>query len=80
MVTHIQQWGNSLAFRIPKKIAESLDLELNTEVEIQERDGTLVLVPVKRNKYSLDELVAQITPENLHGEISTGTPIGNEAW
>jgi len=80
MVTHIQKWGNSLAFRIPKRIAEDLELELNTEVDIQEKEGTLVLSPIKRFEYSLDELVAKITPENLHSEISSGKPVGNEVW
>lgn len=27
---------------------------------------------------TLEELLAQITPENLHGEIDTGDPVGNE--
>jgi hypothetical protein len=26
----------------------------------------------------LDELLAQITPENLHGEIDFGNPVGRE--
>jgi antitoxin component of MazEF toxin-antitoxin module len=31
-------------------------------------------------EFTLDELVAQITPENLHGEIDPGNAAGNEAW
>lgn len=31
-----------------------------------------------RKKKSLAELVAQITPDNLHGEWDTGRPVGRE--
>jgi len=39
----------------------------------------------RRNlRYSLEELVAGITPENRHGEIDWGPPVGREltgdAW
>jgi len=30
--------------------------------------------------FTLDELLADITPDTLHGEISTGEPIGKEIW
>jgi len=33
-----------------------------------------------KNAYTLDELLAGITDDNLHGEISTGAPMGDEAW
>ena len=29
---------------------------------------------------TLDELLDGITPENLHGEIGTGNPVGKEVW
>jgi len=29
---------------------------------------------------SLDDLVSRITPENRHGEIDMGEPVGNESW
>lgn len=31
-------------------------------------------------KYTLEELLAGVTEENKHGEISTGPSVGNEAW
>lgn len=31
-------------------------------------------------RYSLAELLKQVTPESLHGEINTGPPIGVEEW
>jgi antitoxin component of MazEF toxin-antitoxin module len=36
--------------------------------------------PVRRRKYTLDELLAGVTDQNLHGEIQTGSSVGAEAW
>jgi antitoxin component of MazEF toxin-antitoxin module len=35
---------------------------------------------LKESEQSLDELLAQIMPENLHGEIDWGAPVGEEVW
>jgi len=40
----------------------------------------LRIVPVKEPHYTLEELVAQITPENRHGEIDIGSAVGKEIW
>jgi antitoxin MazE len=79
VTTTIQRWGNSLAIRIPKAYALEAGLEENTEVEIGVRAGTLVVRPARKD-WSLDELVAGITPSNTHGEISWGTRTGREVW
>ena len=74
----VQKWGNSLAVRIPKPFAESLGLTVNSEVEIMIKEGRLELVPL--TKISLESLLAGITPDNLHSEQDTGSPVGNETW
>src|SRR5258706_53237 len=33
-----------------------------------------------QRRYTLEELVARITPENRHEEIDWGPPVGNEVW
>ena len=35
---------------------------------------------VKLPRLKLEDLVAQITEENAHKEISTGPAVGNEVW
>ncbi len=77
--TQIQKWGNSLAIRIPKPFAIEVGLAQNSTVTVSVIDGKLVLEPVKPT-YTLVELLAQITPENLHQEVETGAAVGNEAW
>ncbi len=74
------RWGNSLAVRIPKSLAEEAKLKegdtLTLEVETQ---GIVSLKAVNRPK-SLADLVAQITPQNLHQEENWGERAGAEKW
>ena len=78
MVTVVKKWGNSLAFRIPKDIANTLDIQDNTKIEIQVSNGLLILKPQK--ELLLQEKVSQINSKNLHEEIDSGESIGNEVW
>lgn len=80
MFSIIAKWGNSLAIRIPQNIAKEIDLALCCEVKLDVVDGNLVLKPKKRNKYTLEGLVEEITPDNLHNEIDSGVAKGNEIW
>ncbi|MGF1575608.1 MAG: AbrB/MazE/SpoVT family DNA-binding domain-containing protein [Cyanophyceae cyanobacterium] len=80
MVANIAKWGNSLAVRIPQNLAKQIHLNEGTEIDLAVVDGTLVIKPRSRKRYSLDELVKEITPENLHAEIDSGRAVGNEVW
>ena len=35
---------------------------------------------VPRRKYTLAQLLDGVTPENVHGEVDFGRPVGKEAW
>jgi antitoxin MazE len=78
--TTVQRWGNSLAVRIPKDIAEKVQIDQGTEMEwqVQGKEGIISLVPKKTKKvYTLEELLAQCTPERAHEELDFGVE-GNE--
>jgi len=80
MKTRVQKWGNSLALRIPKSFASEVGLKIDSPVEVSTEDGKLVIAPVAEPQLTLKQLLAKVTPENIHHEIDTGTAIGNEAW
>jgi antitoxin MazE len=80
MKTRILKWGNSLALRIPKPFAEEARLAEDSTVDVSVRNGKLVVVPLPEPEYTLEDLVARITPENRHTETDTGRPVGNEVW
>ncbi len=66
MKTKIAKWGNSLAVRLPKLLAEDLDLTPGREIEIR-RDGTQLTLETAATKrripsYRLEDLLAQIKP------------------
>ncbi|MEI7833652.1 MAG: AbrB/MazE/SpoVT family DNA-binding domain-containing protein [bacterium] len=78
METHIQKWGNSLAIRIPRSCAVDSHLEENMTVEITQENDRLIITPVRLQRWSLNELLAGITPDNFHREADTGLAIGVE--
>lgn len=73
----VKKWGNSLGIRIPKSLAMKVGIEEGTEVDLDIEEGHLVIKP---KTASLDELLAHVTPDNLHKEVSTGEPQGRESW
>lgn len=78
MKTSIKMWGNSAALRIPNNLLKEMNFEVGQEVDISIVDGNLTIRPVKKNRYCLDDLLAQITPENRHPLIDFGAPVGLE--
>ena len=68
-----------MAVRIPGTYAKDLDLKEGMELEVSLVDGGLLLRPCAKG-YTLEELVARITPENVHGETDWGEGVGREAW
>ena len=80
MITTIRKWGNSLGLRIPRNLAKDVQVEEGSSVQLSVRKGRLVITPIKRKEYSLEELVTDIKPSNLHEEIEFGAPAGREVW
>lgn len=75
----IQKWGNSLALRIPKSIANEIELEQGDRVEIEVAGGALAVRP-GRPRYRLADLVRGITKKNRHDETDWGKAKGREIW
>ncbi len=80
MRTQVQKWGNSLAVRIPKALAEDLGIGRNATVELAVEDGSLVMRPFRPHAVRLDALLAGVTADNLHREADWGAAVGGEEW
>ena len=80
MEMRIKKWGNSLALRIPRAYANEVGLAQDTPVEMTLEAGRLVITPITDSKLRLNDLLADITPDNIHHEVDTGEPMGNEIW
>jgi len=80
MLAKVQKWGNSLARRIPKAFAVDAQIDSDSLVEISLVEGTIVITPVSDTEWTLDELLAGVSDDNIHGEVDTGAAVGVEAW
>lgn len=77
MQTKVAKWGNSLGVRLPQWVAEQAEISDGAIVEISLKDETII---IKKKKLSLNEMLNDITAENLHKEINMGSAVGREVW
>ncbi len=78
MKAQMLKWGNSLAIRIPKPVAQQARLKEGDSLEIEAAaDGRVELRRAARIP-TLAQLVAQISPDNCYEEISTTAEVGRE--
>jgi antitoxin MazE len=75
----VKKWGNSASVRIPASVMAAAGLRLDQAVEVREDKGRVVIEPIAHEEYDLADLLAGITPENIHDEVDFGAPVGNEA-
>ncbi len=80
MKIQIQKWGNSLALRISKSFAIESNIDSGTMVEVSLDEGRIMVLPVAEPEFSLEEMLTNVTPENIHGENDTGDRVGRETW
>lgn len=76
----VGKWGNSAAVRLPAAIMTQANFTAQQPINILLSKGRIILEPVKAPEFDLDEMLAQIKPEHLHGEIDFGGPVGKEIF
>jgi antitoxin MazE len=77
MTATIQKWGNSLALRIPLPVAKQIHVQEGDSVSLKVGAAGLTVKPLPKRP-SLDDLLAQVTPENLHPATEWGQDVGRE--
>jgi len=80
MHVRVRKWGNSLAVRIPKPLAEDAEVKEGTVLNLAVSGGKVVATPVQKRKLSLRQLLAEVNRKNLHGEVGSGRSVGREVW
>lgn len=65
MGVQVKKWGNSAAICIPAAIMAAAALNVGQEVEVREEGGRLIIEPITKPVYTLDELLAGMKPECL---------------
>jgi antitoxin MazE len=78
--------GKRQVLTLPKELCRRLGIREGTPLRIVEHEGRFEVIPMRLvpasedPAYALATLLAQVTPQNIHGEIDTGPPVGEEAW
>jgi antitoxin MazE len=80
MKTRIARWGNSIAVRIPKAVAEAAKFRPGDRLEMAVESSGTVRMRKRKGKQNLDDLIRGITAANLHTETDWGGPEGKELW
>ncbi|ROL62444.1 AbrB/MazE/SpoVT family DNA-binding domain-containing protein [Bacteroidetes/Chlorobi group bacterium ChocPot_Mid] len=80
METISKKWGNSLGIRLPKVMAEHLNINDGSLLELRLEKDYIKIIPIKKQKIKLKDLLSMVNKNNIHNDIETGPPIGNEVW
>lgn len=81
MTTKVQKWGNSLAVRLPKEIADKFNLSEGSSVFVIPEKKSITIKPtISKKEYSLEGLLKKITSKNKHKELEWGKVKGKEIW
>lgn len=80
MRVFVKKSGDNISVEIPSGVMQSTRLALDDAVEVREEDGRIIIEPIGAPKYDLAQMIENITPENLHDEISVGAAVGKESY
>lgn len=78
METVIRKWGNSPALRLPAAIMKEAGYQLDQKVEVILSNGRIIIQPMEKVEYDLDEMIRNMDDDNRHEETSFGGPVGKE--
>ena len=69
-----------MALRIPKEFARQTKVKKGSRIQLTVEKGRLLVTPIATPEISLESLLAQVTPQNIHPETDWGKPKGKEIW
>ena len=81
-ITSLRKVGGSIMLAVPPALLDVLHLRAGAKVGLAVRSGRLVVEPLQRPRYTLDELLTQCDPtaprSNEDREWLENTPAGGE--
>ena len=76
----VQQWGNSLAVRIPSAVARSAGFKLGQPVKVSAQKSRVLVTAVGTPRLTLAQKLAAFDPGRHAGELMATTRVGNEVF
>lgn len=75
----VQQWGNSLAVRIPAAVARAARFRVGQPVEVSAQDSNVLVKAIGDPKLTLAQKLAAFDAALHGGEAMATARVGNEA-
>ncbi|MCD2136758.1 AbrB/MazE/SpoVT family DNA-binding domain-containing protein [Salinicoccus halitifaciens] len=79
MKVSVNRWGNSKGIRLPKAVTEALEIEENDSLNIEIKDGAVILSKPKK-EITIEEMFKDYKGGSFQAEIQEFEPEGNEKW
>ena len=79
-LVHFEKTEHGIILTLPNEVANHPAFASGESVHIAAKYSSLVITHPDAKRYNVEEMVATITPENMHGEIDWGPPVGKEIW
>lgn len=76
----VKKWGNSASVRIPASVMAAAALDIDQAVDVREEGGRVVIEPIRKPTYDLNELLVGMTPDTFPDDVDFGGPVGQESW
>jgi antitoxin MazE len=77
-MSEVQKWGNSLAVRIPKAIAEQVNLQRGTPIDLETSCGLPTIHSERGHKQTLAALLSRAKDPSPHRALNANGPVGRE--
>ncbi len=74
----LQQWGNSLAVRIPSVVAKAVGFKVGQPVEVSIQDAAVLVTGIGIPKLTLAQKLALFEPARHGGEVMATEGMGRE--
>lgn len=83
-ITNLRKVGGSIMLAVPPSILSLLKLEPGSTVDVAVEKGRLIIEPIKKPKYTLEELLAQCKPQQKRSQEEEAwldiSPVGKELF
>jgi len=80
MLIEFQKTEDGITIHLPAEVVDASVFDVNGLVNVKRENGRLLILHPDAPYYDIEEMIASITDENRHEEISTGRPRGQEVW
>jgi len=77
MLVHFEKTDRGIVLELPAELITDTVFTSGGVVEVSRENGHLIVTHPDEPRYNIEEMIATITDENRHAEISTGRSAGD---